>query len=235
MTAQTPLAIRHTDLVASPPTKGNTPMIVQTPLATRHTDLFASPPTASRPLTRRTALRGIGAAGLAAAGVALAGRLGPAAFATHDPNADPAAVIDAYAVAVNAGNLDAILSCYTDDAIHAALPTPDGSAGVCHGKGQFRMFYEQAIANGDEIELVPESLTVDGERVAFRVRTTSEPWTALGLGALEADSEAIMADGCILTHVVMLTAGAVRQLLVAQGIAADAGEHEHANPAGGPR
>lgn len=202
-------------------------MTAQTAPDTRHTDLIAFLPPPPRSLTRRAALRRIGAAGLAAAGVALAGRLGPAAVATHDPTADPAAVIATYAAAVNAGNLDAILSCYTDDAIHVALPTPDGSAGVCYGKSQFRVFYEQAIANGDTIELVPESLTVDGERVAFRVLTRSEPWTALGLGALEADSEAIVVDGCILTHVVMLTAGAVRQLLVAQGIAVDAGEHTH--------
>lgn len=175
-------------------------------------------------ISRRSALKGIGATGIATVltGIALSGRLGPVASATHDPQADPAAVIAAYVASVNAGDLAGILSSYTDDAIHVALPTPDGSAGVCRGKSEFRIFYEQAIANGDRIELVKDSLTVAGDRVTFRVRTTSGPWTALKLGALEADSEAIVVDGCITTHVVMLTPEAVRQLLVAQGVASDA-------------
>lgn len=190
-------------------------------------DRIASPPSGIEArLTRRTVLRGIGGSGLAAAGIALTGRMGPSAFATHDDLADPAATIAAYVAAVNAGDLDAILATYTDDAIHVALPTPDGSAGVCRGKGEFRIFYEQALANGERIELVKDSLVVAGEQTTFRVRTTSEPWTKLGLGALEADAEAIVVGGCIQTHVVMLTPEAVRQLLVAQGIVPGAaGEH----------
>jgi hypothetical protein len=180
-------------------------------------------------LTRRAALRGLGGVGLAAAGLALAGRIAPSVSATNDPAAEPAGVIDAYIAAVNAGDLDAILACYTDDAIHVALPTADGSTGVCHGKGEFAMWYEQAIANRETIELMPESLTVAGERVTFRIRTTSAPWTALGLGALEAESEATVVDGRITAHVVMLAPGAVRALLAAQGVIVSA---SHAYPHG---
>ena len=172
-------------------------------------------------LTRRTALRGIGAAGIAAAGIAALGRVAPSASATHDPQADPAKLIEGYVAAVNAADLEAILACYTDDAVHVALPTADGSAGVCVGKANFRLFYEGAIANKDRIALVPDSLNADGERVSFRVRTTSKPWTELGLGALEAEAEATVVDGCITTHVVMLAPGAVRELLAAQGTLPD--------------
>ncbi len=100
------------------------------------------------------------------------------------PNNDPAAVVEAYAAAVNAGDLAAILALYADDAVHIALPTADGSAGVCLGKAQFRLWYQQSLANGERLEVVEDSLTVAGDRVTFLARLTSDPWRRkLGLGA----------------------------------------------------
>ena len=96
---------------------------------------------------------------------------------------DPAAVIDAYIAAVNAGDLEAILDLYADDAVHIFLPTPDGSAGVCLGKEQFRMWYEQSLANGDRVELEDGTLAVDGNQATFVTRISSEPWRKLGLEA----------------------------------------------------
>jgi hypothetical protein len=191
-------------------------------------------------LSRRTALRGLGGAGLAAAlSLVAAGRA--AAFVEGASGgaaqgADPAAVIAAYVAAANAHDLDAILALYADDAVHIALPTPDGSAGVCLGKDQFRLWYEQSIKDGDQIEVVDGTLKVDGNSATFAVRISSEPWKKLGLEALDATAECVVVDGTIRTHVVMLMPDSVRRLLIARGTipaAPTGGEHAHGGGASG--
>jgi hypothetical protein len=176
-------------------------------------------------VSRRTALRGLSGVGLATAlAFGAAGRLSahgdhsmtPVRFALSS-DADPAAVIEAYIAAANAGDLEAILALYDDDAFHIALPSPDGSAGVCVGKEQFTMWYEQSLANGDRVELEDGSLAVDGNQASFVTRISSEPWRKLGLEALEAHSEVVVVDGRIMTHVVLLTPESVRQLQAARG------------------
>lgn len=197
-------------------------------------DRISSDTTVPAPrLSRRAALQGIGGAGLALAGLTLVGRFAPAASADHMTAPDPGSVVAAHVAAVNAGDLAAILALYADDAIHVALPTADGSAGVCRGKAEFTKWYEQAIKNGDRIELVPDGLRVDGERAVFALRTISGPWTALGLGPLEGTAEIAVADGLIRTHVVMLSPEAVRQLLAAQGVAPTGGPTDAAAMRGG--
>lgn len=176
-------------------------------------------------VSRRTALRGLGSAGLATAlAFGTVGRLSangnhpmtPAGFALSS-DTDPASVIEAYIAAANAGDLEAILALYDDDAFHIALPSPDGSAGVCVGKEQFTMWYEQSLANKERIELEDGSLAVDGNQASFVTRISSEPWRKLGLEALEAHSEVVVVDGRIMTHVVLLTPESVRQLQAARG------------------
>ena len=136
-------------------------------------------------ISRRVALRGLGGAGLAA----LAFRI-PAYVAADEgdriANAlfpasgnDPATLITDYVAAVNAGDLEAILALYNDDAFHIALPSPDGSAGVCLGKEQFRMWYEQSVARGDRIQIEEGTLTVDGNQATYLARLSSEPWHKL--------------------------------------------------------
>ena len=185
----------------------------------------------SRPgaVSRRVALRGLGGAGLAAAlgvdalghAVANGGDRPATAMLGSNPRTapagDPAAVVAAYAAAVNAGDLAGILALYADDAVHVALPTADGSAGVCVGKAQFGMWYDQAVADAHRVEVVDGTLAVDGDRATFAVRIASDPWRALGIEALEANAEAVVVDGRITTHVEMLTPGSVRRLLSARG------------------
>jgi hypothetical protein len=180
-------------------------------------------------ISRRTALRGLGGVGLAAAlAVGLPGRasansedrIANALFGPTSSN-DPAVVIMAYIAAVNAGDLEEILALYADDAVHIFLPTPDGSAGVCLGKAQFRMWYEQSLANGDRVEVEDGTLAVDGNQATFVARISSDPWRTLGLEALEAHSDMVVIDGRIKTHVVMLSPESVRALQTVRGTTAD--------------
>ncbi len=129
---------------------------------------------------------------------------------------DTAAVVQAYVAAVNAGDLEWILAMYATDAVHVALPAAEGS-GVCLGKEQVRLFYEQGVANGDHIEVVDGTLEAVGDRVTFLARLSSDPWRKLGLEALEANVEAVVTDGRFTTHVVMLTPGSAWTLLTALG------------------
>lgn len=128
----------------------------------------------------------------------------------------PAAVVEDYVAAVNAGDLEAILALYADDAVHVALPAAEGS-GVCVGKAQFGLWYAQSVADRDRVEVVDGTLAVAGDRVTFLARLTSEPWRALGIEQLEANAEAVIEGGRITTHVVMLTPGSARALLSARG------------------
>jgi hypothetical protein len=186
------------------------------------------PTTFTNRVSRRTALRGLGGASLAgalafgAAGRVRASsedRIATALFGAVSNN-DPAAVIKAYVAAVNASDLDAILDLYADDAVHIFLPTADGSAGVCLGKAQFRMWYEQSLANGDRLELADGSLAIDGNQAAYVARISSNPWTKVGVDALEAHADLVIIDGRIMTHVVTLTPDSVRKLQAARGTTA---------------
>jgi hypothetical protein len=184
--------------------------------------------TGGNAVSRRTALRGLGGGGLAAV---LAFGLRDRVSASPDPRIaralagvasgdDPAAVISAYIAAVNAGDLEAILDLYADDAVHIFLPTADGSAGVCLGKEQFTMWYEQSLANGDRVELEDSTLIVDGNQATFLTQISSEPWRTLGLETLEAKADLVVIDGRIMTHVVSLTPESVRKLQAARGTSA---------------
>ena len=132
---------------------------------------------------------------------------------------DPASVVEAYIAAANGGDLEQILALYDDDAFHIHLPSADGSPGVCVGKEQFRMWYEQSLAHGERVALEEESVAVDGNQASFLVKITSEPWSKLGLEALEAHSEMVVIDGRIATHVVLMTPESVRQLQAARDAA----------------
>jgi len=180
-------------------------------------------------VSRRTALRGLGGGGLAAAlafaapiraGASSEDRIANALFGAAASD-DPAPVIEAYLAAANAGDLAAILDLYADDAVHIFLPTADGSAGVCLGKAQFTMWYEQSLANGDRVELEDDTLAVDGNQATYLTQISSEPWRKVGLETLEAKADLVVIDGRIMTHLVTLTPDSVRKLQAARGTISD--------------
>jgi hypothetical protein len=177
-------------------------------------------------VSRRATLRGLSGAAVAAAlAIGFTGRAGAsgahrvATGAFSPASDDPAALIEAYVAAVNAGDLEGILALHDENAVHIMLPTADGSPGVCRGKGEFRMWYEQSVANGDRIEIADGSLAVDGNQAVFALRIASDPWRQLGLETLEANAEVVLIDGRIMTHVVGLTPDSVRALQTARGTA----------------
>jgi ketosteroid isomerase-like protein len=181
--------------------------------------------TPRRTVSRRHALQGFGGATLAAAfaapcwaGATSDNRLARSLFAFNASD-DPADLIAAYVAAVNAEDLAGILALYADDAVHIFLPTADGSAGICRGKGEFRLWYEASVAHHDRITLVPESLAVAGNQATFLVQMSSDPWRAVGLEALQAQAQLVVIGGKIMTHVEILSPDSMRTLQAARSVA----------------
>lgn len=146
------------------------------------------------------------------------------------PAGELAAVVAAYAAALNAGDVEGILALYADNAVHVALPAE--GTGVCLGKEQVRLFYEQGAANGDRLEVVDGTLEIAGDRATFAARVASERWRELGLETLGANAEVVFKDGRIATNVLVLTPASVRALLTARGTipAPTAAEERRADP-----
>jgi hypothetical protein len=132
------------------------------------------------------------------------------------PAGELAAVVAAYAAALNAGDVEGVLALHADDAVHVALPAGEG-AGVYLGKEQVRLFYEQGVANGDRLEVVDGTLEIAGGRATFAARVASEPFRELGLETLDANAEVVFKDVRIATNVLVLTPASVRALLTARG------------------
>jgi ketosteroid isomerase-like protein len=118
----------------------------------------------------------------------------PISAARQGPT-DPAAVIRAYTDAANAGDVEAALACWADDATYTVLPATFSGQSVFTGKAQIRSLAEAFVAQHSRTEL--EDLRVDGGRVTARARSVVDSVRQLGIDALEATAEAIVRDGKI--------------------------------------
>jgi hypothetical protein len=102
---------------------------------------------------------------------------------------DPAAVMDAYTAAINAGDVEGALKFVAEDAVY------DRPAGQFQGKEQVRGFVEGLIARQAKVELLGER-QVDGERVSWSSRVTlTNPDQVL-----MNNSESIVRNGLIVMH-----------------------------------
>jgi ketosteroid isomerase-like protein len=115
--------------------------------------------------------------------------------ATGQGPANPAEVLRAYTEAANAGDVEAALACWADNATYTVLPAAVTGQSVFAGKVQLRALAEALVAQHSRTEL--EDLRVDGERVTARARAIMDSVRHLGIDALEATAEALVRDGTI--------------------------------------
>jgi hypothetical protein len=108
---------------------------------------------------------------------------------------DPAAVMDAYTAAINAGDVEKALSFVADDAVYTR------PAGQFKGKAEVRKFVQDLVTRKTKVELVG-TRTVQGERVTWVSRVTqidpqnpSAPPTTI-----TNNSESIVRNGKIVMH-----------------------------------
>jgi ketosteroid isomerase-like protein len=110
---------------------------------------------------------------------------------------DPVALIQARDAALGAGDLEAAVAFYADDAtIRDANPEP-GSTGVIQGKGQIREFLAGRI--GAHISFESVNFNVTGDTVAFEQRVWFDDPDLIRLNLLpvETNNTAIIRDGKI--------------------------------------
>jgi len=117
-----------------------------------------------------------------------------ACAATSQPT-DPAAVMDAYTAAINAGDVEKALSFVADEAVY------NRPSGQFKGKAEIRKFVQDLVTRKSRVELVGER-KVQGERVTWVSHVTqidpqnpnAPPTTIMN------NSESIVRNGKIVTH-----------------------------------
>jgi hypothetical protein len=109
--------------------------------------------------------------------------------------AGPAAVMDAYAAAINAHDVEKALSYVADDAVY------DRSAGNFNGKDEVRTFVEGIIGRNVQVSVVGER-QVDGERVSWKSQVMlDDPENPNGPQLkILLNSESIVRNGKIVSH-----------------------------------
>jgi len=127
---------------------------------------------------------------------------------------DPASVIRAYTDAANAGDVEAAIAWWADDATCTVLPAAVMGQAVFTGKAHIRSLAEALIAQHSRTDL--EELQVDGERVTALSRSHVDSVRRLGVEALEATAEAIVRDGKIQSATYTFTDTVARLLATAR-------------------
>jgi ketosteroid isomerase-like protein len=110
-------------------------------------------------------------------------------LALHAQDTDPVAVVTAMYDALNAGDIDAFLDLYAEDAIIEIVPF-----GAHTGHGEIRVWAEGLMELNAEMEL--EVLQVDGNVVTAKSWYSDDDWRAMGI-VLEAVEQLTVQDGKI--------------------------------------
>lgn len=116
--------------------------------------------------------------------------------ALYAQETDPAAVVTADAEALNAGDVDAAMALWADDAVVKLVPAlPPGSPDTYTGAEQIRAWLESLVAMNFEIEV--EILQVEGNTVTTLTKTWVDPTREMGVAPLVATEVYTVQDGKI--------------------------------------
>lgn len=109
---------------------------------------------------------------------------------------DPAAVVDAYTAAINAGNTEGALTFVAEDAVYDRPPP----LGILTGKAAIRGFVQDLITRKARIQLLGLR-TVEGETVKWKSRVEVDSPTDPSQRQLALnESSSIVRDGLIVQH-----------------------------------
>lgn len=120
---------------------------------------------------------------------------------------DPEAVIRSVYEALNAGDVEAALAIFADDAVLDL-----GAFGRFSGKEELRASFEREVSLNAHWEL--EDAQVEGNTVTFTSRYTSDDMRALGV-TLEATEVVTIQDGLIVTDTWTITEESIAELQAA--------------------
>lgn len=119
----------------------------------------------------------------------------PTATPSPKPTATPSpdAVLNASLAAFRAGDLDASLAFYADDAVYTLLMP--GQPQTYTGKEEMLAWWEDLLANNFEMEV--EILQVEGDRLTARTKIWDDSLRGLGVAPLVATEVYTIQDGKI--------------------------------------
>ena len=125
---------------------------------------------------------------------------------------DPEKVLNALADSLNAGDVDATMALYTDDAIIKFVPVMS-PPGTFIGAEQVRFFMESLIAANFKIQF--EILQVLGDTAVTRSKTWMDPTIQLGIAPMEMIVVYHIEDGKIKSFINVFTDESVAKLKAA--------------------
>ncbi len=109
--------------------------------------------------------------------------------------ADPEAVIRAVGKALNAGDLDAVMAYYADNAVKTQQPPPAGQSGTWTGKDEIRASIKSMMDAHTSCEA--GNVQVAGNKVSYTATCASDTFRKLGLTSIAVNEETTVEAGKI--------------------------------------
>jgi hypothetical protein len=157
------------------------------------------------------------ASALALCVIALVACAAPTPTATPVPPPDPTALIKSLVAALNAGNEDAAMAFYADDAVRTQQPPPSGQSGTWTGKEQIRGVVKGMIADHFSVEL--SNLKAAGDKVTYTCTFYMDTYRKMGIAPLVVNEEAVFVSGKIKSQAVTITPESLAKIQAAMAAA----------------
>jgi len=117
----------------------------------------------------------------------------------------------------NAGDVEAAIAFYADDALRTQQPPPAGQSGVWTGKEQVRGFVKGLVADHFKVEL--SNLKAAGDKITYTCTFSTDTYRKLGVAPLVAVEEAMLERGKIKSQTVTVTPESVAKIQAAMAAA----------------
>ena len=122
---------------------------------------------------------------------------------TSVPPPDPASLIKDLVGVLNAGNVDAAMAFFADNATQTQTPPPSGTSGVRTGKEQIRGFYKGLVDDHFGVEL--SNLKSAGDKVTYTCTFSTDTYKKMGVAPLVTLEEAVFEKGKIKSQTINLS------------------------------
>lgn len=123
---------------------------------------------------------------------------------------DPEAVIRAQYAAIDAGDADASVAGFAEQAVMVALPPPPDSNGVFIGKEAIREKNTQLVARHFHAEFT--DFAVHGDNASFTVLLVEDVFRDIGVFPVEFSGTAVVQDGLIQSETWIMSKASLAQL-----------------------
>ena len=126
------------------------------------------------------------------------------------PSPDPLSLVNAWAQALNDGDVDKALSYLTEDAVVTIVPAPPGGNGIFTGQEQIQAWY-QAIARAHGIGKMA-NCKVAGDQVTCLDTYTDDDFTAMGVDFIQGEWVATLENGKFKGYTMTMTPESLAKL-----------------------